>query len=245
MALSFNNSSLSLDLIKEIDNRFGLDVDVGPVVAGGAARRALLAQPYKGHDFDVYFKNSDQLQHFKDKLLIYDFEEEFTTHNASTYIGLINNIRVTIQTIHRKFFNKSIVEILRDFDFTICCLATDGYNLIDQSSAIHHNKMRSLVAQNINGGKLIAIHRLIKFLNEGYHISDIQFNNFLNQLNTLPDLIDEQDNPSNRHSVEQLARSLNVFRGIIMSMPERAISKKLKLYDVCLKEELKSDEVPF
>jgi hypothetical protein len=99
-----------------------MDIENGPWIAGGAARRLLQGQGLESGDVDLFFKDSRSWKQFCNVLS--GFELVIKTKRASTY--LVHGIKV--QCIKRKFY-LGLEFVFKDFDFSACQIATNGENL--------------------------------------------------------------------------------------------------------------------
>lgn len=141
----------------------------GPWIAGGAA-----LQWYQGHacqtDIDIWVNHSNKVTQltklFEKELAMYIVYE---TDNAITIRGNIIQGDITASRtvqIIKKMHPKNPKEIIKDFDFTICQLVTDGRNFIAGPNTFKDIKERKLNLINLHPGSILA--RYAKYLSYGY-----------------------------------------------------------------------------
>jgi len=177
---------------------FGLNLKMGPWVAGGAVRRWIENKPVDS-DIDVFFANEAQLLRVKDKIeqigqynqIVEDPRLPMLrgtrgpivkSENALTY--KIDNDK-TVQLIKRRWYD-SAEDVINDFDITVCQFLTDGSSVLYTQTALEDLKTKTLrfrkLAQN-------SFCRLIKYRCYGFeptkqvldqfdkNITDIQVTN--------------------------------------------------------------------
>lgn len=158
---------LLLNKLKE-SKLFDLLKESHAVIAGGAVR-AVFAREFIA-DYDIYFKNKEDLDSFLFKLDRLDFELVFSTDVAKSYKKDDMKIQVIILP---ELINQNPENIIGQFDYTICMGAYD----FDTSSFVLENNFLEHLAQkelyyNVNGKyPLSSLFRLKKYFKKGYTIS--------------------------------------------------------------------------
>ena len=154
---------------------FGLIVN-HPIIAGGAIRSVFTNEQIK--DYDFYFKSDDHfiqvakyfdyiLERYKDKcLMIVD------TLNSITYSVFGNTIQLV-----KKYTDLTIIGKLNKFDFTVCQGAFDcsTKEFTYSRDFIIHNAKKRLVYTKNTDYPLSTVIRVLKYLNKGYNISNIEY----------------------------------------------------------------------
>jgi hypothetical protein len=139
-----------------------LDLKHGPWLAGGAARRLLQGQKLEGGDIDLFFRKSHQFiaakSHFS------GYEVLFESKQAISY--MVHGFKV--QIINRQFY-ETLDDVFKDFDFSVCQIATDGKRLAYTTQA--HQDIESGTLRFAPQGK-VARHtlmgRMLKYINHGF-----------------------------------------------------------------------------
>jgi len=151
--------------VEEIQNIIGLmpplDIKTGPWIAGGAARRLLRGDSLKGGDIDLFFKDQRSWKKFCKALD--DYELIVETKRAKTF--RVNGFQV--QCINRIFY-LSLEEVFKDFDFSVCQIATDGFQIAATKQAqldIKDDILR--LAPNGKAAKHSLVQRMIKYVGHG------------------------------------------------------------------------------
>ena len=147
----------------------------GSWLAGGSVRRAYLQDKSIRHDFDIFFRSEEFMEEVEGIVRAFCFQREYDSANAITYSGYFKYYPITIQLIHRQYYN-SLEETLESFDFDICKagITFEGTLVIDknfESYNLTKNIGVSNVLRNLDYTSSHHIGRLFKFLKEGYKIS--------------------------------------------------------------------------
>lgn len=138
-----------------------MDLKKGPWIAGGAARRLLQGESLEKGDIDLFFKDFKSWKHFCDTLEGYELV--IKTQRATTF--LVHGFKV--QCIKRQFY-ATLEEVFKDFDFSVCQVATDGFELGATKQA--HLDVTDQVLRFAPGGKIAKhtlVQRLSKYVNHG------------------------------------------------------------------------------
>lgn len=143
-------------------NNCKFNLDNGPWIAGGSARRLYYNNMSNIVDIDIFFNNKNQYERF---CSLIKGDPIFTSDNANTYYIFVENKGYKIQLIIKNFY-PSADDVINDFDFSISQYITDGkmfktgkYTLLDEKDKV----LRPLCMKN----KTI-FPRMIKHLILGY-----------------------------------------------------------------------------
>ncbi len=139
-----------------------LDLKAGPWVAGGAARRLLEGQPLEGGDVDIFFSCRKSFKIFCQHLESYQLV--ISTERAKTF--MVQGIKV--QAICRQTYI-TVEDLFKDFDFSVCQIATDGKKIAISNQG--HRDMKERVLRFAPGGKVArqtVIKRMTKYLAYGF-----------------------------------------------------------------------------
>ena len=90
----------------------------------------------------------------------------YTSENAITINVTIDDDLKKVQLIRKNYF-KSASDVIDHFDFTICQLATDGYEVVSGDKTFEHIKEKRIVPFK-NPNRAI-VKRLIKYISYGYN----------------------------------------------------------------------------
>lgn len=168
-----------------------LSLDSGPVVAGGAARRAWCNQHWMAADVDVFFRDEQQRRRWqaqfekiigvRDRPSLDDFENMFTSKESSGYLSIstpnadtyhvpyLGHV-IKVQLINTRFSN-SVSELWNDFDFDVSCFATDGHTVVASPEALESLTTRKLTPRNSTVKKNLTL-RVLKYQIYGFEASD-------------------------------------------------------------------------
>ena len=167
-------------IIKEIsDHRLtklvsisgGCNIDKGPWIAGGAARRLWFGEDWTKQDVDLWFPDPLSFERAGKKLeswvkgsVVADHapvdpfdvkislspkssEPIYITKNANTYKVQVSSVFpdvVSVQAIKRAWY-ENLDSIFNYFDFTSCKFATDGKVIVADPDAIDHCQRKLLI----------------------------------------------------------------------------------------------------
>ena len=154
--------------IQQLQDVLGLlppvNIKTGPWIAGGCARRLLQGKSLEEADIDLFFKNTASWNEFCDHIEKQDIELVVKTDRAKTF--KINGIQV--QCINRRHY-LSLEEVFKDFDFSVCQIATDGNQLACTAQA-HKDIMDNVLRPAPNGktAKRTLVPRMIKYTGYGF-----------------------------------------------------------------------------
>jgi hypothetical protein len=151
-----------------------LDVENGPWVAGGAARRlASWETDISVSDIDIFFPNLEiynwavryfQSANSKD-FFPFKVEDEMSTPNGVIFKVRFDEKVYAFQLLNKRYF-ENLPELFDDFDFTICMFATDGYSLVGEERADDDLLARKLVIHKSPPKPKAA--RLAKYCSQGF-----------------------------------------------------------------------------
>lgn len=139
-----------------------LSLKEGPWVAGGCARRLLQGQSLKRGDIDLFFKSDKSWRKFCDALEKHELVVK--TNRATTF--LVNGLKV--QCIRRKYY-LTLEEVFKDFDFSVCQVATDGkYLAVTKQANLDIAKQILRFAPCGTIAKSTLVQRMSKYVNYGF-----------------------------------------------------------------------------
>lgn len=140
-----------------------------PIFAGGFIRAYFAGETPS--DLDIYFRNEGDLNKVQDELKSAGWENVFETERAIT---LKKNSKL-VQLI--KFVYAGPIDLLNNFDFTICCASAfivpegDKGTIYLHDDFFEHLAGRLLVFQG-SSMPLASLRRAFKYVKRGYHICD-------------------------------------------------------------------------
>lgn len=138
-----------------------LDFERGPWIAGGSVRRLLQGENLDSGDIDIFFPDHASWKFFSDVLSSYEIVVK--TKKATTF--LVEGLKV--QIIRRAFY-KTLIDVFKDFDFTVCQIASDGKNIACTKQA--HLDIMDQVLRLATQGKIskhTLVQRMSKYVNYG------------------------------------------------------------------------------
>jgi hypothetical protein len=162
-----------------------LDMEKGPWIAGGAARRLYHGLPMVNADWDIFCSSQKQY----DRLVRLCKQYEWQKHSYKTSFEALNGIYISadnpiesryattykeddhkIQFIHKRFYD-TVEDVLNDFDFTVCRYATDGVVFKVGNFAIedHQNKRLRYTKRDINP---LLVGRIVKYRSYGFYLDE-------------------------------------------------------------------------
>lgn len=147
-------------------------IDGGPWIAGGALRRAMMGEPLGG-DIDIFFRHKGQLDAFVAGLQRVSVGHVGVDETDSRRIKVfLPDIRIGLKLdLVRGVFFENTYQLLNDFDFTCCCVATDGTTLWMDDYALFDNARKLLRANNLD--KLpCSLEHMIRYMRMGFVADD-------------------------------------------------------------------------
>jgi len=124
----------SVNLIQEL-SLLGKLKEKGPWLAGGSLLRLVNNEPISRGDLDFYFPHSYSSREFVNKLANETIRSR-RAYNNTTKSGL--NIQLITE------YYGSIEEVFKEFDFSICQFATDGYYIYASEQTWNDAENRTL-----------------------------------------------------------------------------------------------------
>lgn len=167
----------------------------GPWLAGGTLRRLREGQIFLGADLDIFFKDEFQKNEFISELKQREAVQTFESEFASTYTLLLGDHSLTVQAIHRKYYNMPS-DVIADFDITACQMITNGVQVVVASKTLDHIDKKVLrINPNVLDAKdYSAIHTLRRFIKmggDGYRMGAWHVKEFLEHIKQHPECINE------------------------------------------------------
>lgn len=147
----------------------------GPWVAGGAVRRAVMGEPL-GKDVDVFFRDANQFDAYRDRLRSTDFRER-PDEETSRRVKLSFGAHPDVDLVRGSYFEDP-ADLLSNFDFTCCCFATDGLDLWVNEHALLDASRRILRVNNREKMESSLLH-MERYLREGFTAEPACWNEFL------------------------------------------------------------------
>lgn len=145
-----------------------LEIERGPWLAGGAARRILENLPLDGGDLDIFFSSWSQFHGFQKAIQKISHGGVHETSFAATYNIDVKGKTYRLQLIKRKSYS-STGFLFDDFDFTVCQIATDGNKFAWEEEAIQDIDKKILRLSP--GGRVTdsnLVRRTMKYINYGF-----------------------------------------------------------------------------
>jgi len=123
------------------------------------------------NDYDIYFRNSDDLIAF----LYESWGENWIVMSTDKAIT-VNLLGKNVQLIHFKYFDNAY-EIFNTFDFTVCMGAFDFVteSFVLHPDFLHHNSQRILKFNPNTAFPIVSLLRVAKYQEKGYEISKSEF----------------------------------------------------------------------
>uniref|UniRef100_UPI003C724CEE hypothetical protein n=1 Tax=Roseomonas chloroacetimidivorans TaxID=1766656 RepID=UPI003C724CEE len=139
----------------------------GPWLAGGALRRTLLGQEPKS-DFDMFFRDADQLAAYLSKLEASGFRKVRETEHHVHLRGAPGEMKLEIDVQLIRFaFYLDAEAVLDSFDFTICQFAYDGETLTAGEFALWDLGRKRLAIHRVSF-PVSTMRRMIKYASQGF-----------------------------------------------------------------------------
>jgi len=138
----------------------------GPWVAGGALRRTLLGQEPES-DFDLFFRDKDQLADCKTLLESMGFTQRKETEHHVHFTGMLAGKERDVQLIRFAYYAIA-QEVIESFDFTICQFAFDGETLYCGDYALWDLGRKRLAINKITF-PLSTMRRVLKYTRQGFN----------------------------------------------------------------------------
>lgn len=179
-------------LIKYLDLA-QINIENGPWIAGGCARKLWFGEDWKNGDIDLFFQNHEVFKEYSERMnslpeitidnlrlkprlqietkqaITYVMDDVDSMKPVSNFCDLVPKRSIgdkyTIQLINRNFY-QTLDDVFSDFDLTVCKFATDGKTIVASEDAVDDCIRKSLVlnsTQSRNTSKLNP-KRIIKYM---------------------------------------------------------------------------------
>jgi hypothetical protein len=159
-------------------NALGIDLEKGPFLAGGAARRVLqneklgynkLSDVPNNGDIDIFFKNDEQMKESCLSLIDkYELETLEVTDNAVTYRIRYEDLYYNLQFIY-KYYPSTVKELFDSFDLTVCQIALCSEYILITEQALKDLENRIL---RFNSKRPVTYdnypERILKYIEYGF-----------------------------------------------------------------------------
>lgn len=172
---------------KQIAHLLSVNLETGPWIAGGSVRKMITGESISNSDFDFWFSSEQQyieavreLQEYHDVGIVY------RSNNAITFSVHFGPNSYKIQLICKKFYS-SPGEIINDFDFTCCQIATDGTTVIYGSQTVEDLENRVLRLADPSRTRRGLLKRVIKYLSYGFKLDPISYQTITNNIDEIKD----------------------------------------------------------
>ena len=140
----------------------------GPWIAGGAVRRMIDGDPLSKGDIDIFFGSGFAKTHLWTAALEKVGTEVFKSAYATTFEVPIGDNLYRIQLITRRGYN-GIMDLFRDFDFTVCQMAYDGANITAAKQGLEDLAARKLTtSEHGKSNRKNLLHRTFKYIRYGF-----------------------------------------------------------------------------
>lgn len=154
-------------------------------VAGGAGRNIFFEEDFNA-DVDVFFEDIDTCDLWKNHLSKYPEKKASYAITFELPYGLKT---IDVQLVEFKLF-PHIEDLFDDFDFTVCMFAYREGLLYTMPQAIKDVASNKVVINKVKSG-VGTFHRLQKYENKGFEVSDSLIRTFLGTIVKNPYLIDK------------------------------------------------------
>lgn len=137
----------------------------GPWIAGGAVLNWYNREPVNESDIDIFFRDLQQFDETFGRLMRNNASIVYSSDNAITLGMTIDGIQRQLQLIRKEWFD-SPKAIIDKFDFTICQLVTDGFNLEIGSTTAEDIKNKKI--KFVKPAHKDVVKRIVKYIAYGY-----------------------------------------------------------------------------
>jgi len=152
-------------LPKEYEIIFSIINGLG-FLAGGSVR-CLVEKINNEADFDVYAYKAENRKILVDKFIENGFTPSFYNLNCV----MMKKDKMNVQIIFT--FVGQILDVVDEFDFTICRIGTDGVNLFKDKDFDENNYKKIIRIKTIQC-PVSSVRRIIKYAKKGYFITNFQ-----------------------------------------------------------------------
>jgi hypothetical protein len=183
-------------------------------IAGGAVRRSLMLERLTT-DIDLFFSSGEAFETFKimaaeipgiritaKRAHVLQFELPLPAADGFKRLYVL-------QAVCREFYG-STLQLLEDFDFTICQFVLDGSYLVATEQGWEDAKAHILRIANPHT-PVSTIRRIIKYHDQGFRIDDDSIKKLLNHVVKYPDSIDRELISSDEIAPEAVELPVDVF----------------------------------
>ena len=129
--------SIMINLLEEIGIK--TNIETGPWISGGTARRLWFGEKWTNADIDLFFHDEASFSLASSNLYLYSMahgsELPHITKNAVTYKFQYKEQELKIQCINKKY-HRDILDVWESFDYTVCCFALADNILMASQSAL-------------------------------------------------------------------------------------------------------------
>jgi len=136
-------------------------------LAGGAVRHWLNKETGSPADYDVYAYKPEFRRNLVENFLDYGFEATHYNHNCV----MLSDGAIQVQVIFS--FVGNPIDIVDEFDFTVCRVATDGVNIYKDKD-FDHNADKKLIRIKTVQCPISAVRRIVKYTKKGFWITNLQ-----------------------------------------------------------------------
>lgn len=139
----------------------------GPWLAGGALRRTLMGKN-PDSDFDIFFRDADQLLSYKSALETLGFRQVKETEHHVQFKGRAgDSAEIDVQLIRFAYYT-SAAEVIDSFDYTVCQFAYDGETLTTGEFSLWDLGRKRLAIHKVTF-PVSTMRRMIKYTSQGFY----------------------------------------------------------------------------
>lgn len=172
------NISTESNIFKTIESLFEGTEDLSIFVAGGAIRNLIEGKEKVENDFDLFFKNEEELRIYENRIktkLKYKGESIESDLNVS-----LNLDGQKIQLI--KIYHNNAEDLIQSFDFTICMFAVGNDKILYCGDLSLFDLARKKLVVNKITYPIASLRRFLKYTNKGFHACGGAMKMFLNDI---------------------------------------------------------------
>jgi len=152
-------------LLEKIRSLGFLNMTTGPWVAGGAARRVYCSDDKTYGDIDIFINKNTKNSFQRIEKLLYARSSQIAFKENSAYLSF--NVEGDIVQVIKNIKFESAIDLINDFDFTACMIATDGWDWIANENFFTAIEDKKLVFNNEDQNRL-SLLRLAKYCKYGF-----------------------------------------------------------------------------
>lgn len=176
---------------KQFATLLGLNMHTGPWLAGGSVRKMITDVPIGASDFDFWFPDADKwasaVKYISNSFI--GVSILYSSANAVTFAVGPNNVKM--QLISRNFYN-SPEQLISEFDFTCCQLATDGNAVLygeQTAEDLASNTLRLVSPKRLHPGLL---KRVIKYRSYGFTLDRDSYQVIVENINDIAESLSDE-----------------------------------------------------